>query len=410
MRDVEDQLRIYGDAIEQDQTKRPDATTVVEVATHGPRRGLLVACGLIIVAALLAGGAALVTRGRYHATSAVHTTDTRPRATNHKVTASLRLDQTTVHQGEDITGTVTFDNRANHVVAFTTGSNACLGRWQVALGKDNPDRAAEYLDCDTAGTNPRALRFGPGRHRIRMLLPTTFNSCGERGEPKCAGAPLQAPLLPAQRTNVWLVTPRGIVQGARAHPLRILGPPGPRFCAVTDLGLIDGGPILTTTPRPSGVTVHRLVVANTGRRTCQLDGAPATWVSTPTNNVEPPLNDARDPRPERVILRPNAQASLLVEVDQSGWIPLSVEAQRCRTETRIHLRLPDHGGSIDLAAESVPADHTGERAPPPVPGAGVVRSATLACATSITALTGFVLGAHVDATLLDPPRPTRRHA
>ena len=410
MRDVEDQLRIYGDAVESEQAKGPYATTVVDVVARRPRHGLLVAGALVAVVALAAGVTFAATRGRSHTTSAVRTTGTRPRSTSGKITASLRLDKATVHQGEDIVGTVTFDNRTGHVVAFTSGSNACLGRWQVALGKDDPDRAAEYSDCDTAGTNRRALKFGPGRHRIRILLPTTFNSCGERGEPRCGAAPLQAPLLPPQRTQVWLVAPKGIVRPVHPQPLRILGPPKIPFCSATNLAVADGGPILTTTTRPAGVTVHRLVVRNTGRRTCQLDGAPATWVSTPAVNVEPPLIDARTPRPERVILRLSSQASFLADVAETAAFatPLAMR-DACLTSTRIHLRLPDQGGSLDLAAESVPADHTGERAPPPVPGAGLVRSATLACTSSITALTGFVPGAHADATLLDPSRPTKRH-
>ncbi len=415
MRDVEDQLRIYGDAIETEQANGPHARTVVDVATHRPRRGLLVASALVIVVALLAGGASLVTRDRSHGTSAVRTSGTRQRSTSGKITASLRLDKTTVHQGEDILGTVTFNNRTGHVVAYTSGSNACLGRWQVALGKDSPDRAAEYPDCDTAGTNRRALKFQPGRHRLRILLPTTFNSCGERGEPKCGGAPLQAPLLPSQRTNVWLVTPKSVVQAMRAHPLKIISPPTPRFCVAKNLAVGDGGPIPTTTLRPPGIAVHRLVVMNVGRRGCQLDGDPATWVTTSSGNTETPLAEPSDSSRRRIILRPKAQASFLADIVLNHVFAVPLVGPINCGALQIHVRLPDHGGTIELAPDPSgvqslpePQPFNPDRSPP-----GLKFStwpATLACATSITVLTGFVPGAHADATLLDQPRPPKRRA
>ena len=413
MRDVEDQLRIYGVAVEQAQATGPFATTVVDVVAPRPRRGVLVAGAVIIVAALFAGGAALFTRDRSHGMSAVRTTGTRPVGTGREVTGSFHLDKTTVHQGEDITGTVTFDNRTGHVVTFASRPNPCIGRWQIALGKNNPDRAAEYLDCDTAGTNPRALKFGPGRHRIRILLPTTFNSCGERSEPKCGGAPLQSPLLPSQRTNVWLVTPKSVVQAMRAHPLKIIGPPTPRFCVAKNLAVGDGGPILTTSLRPPGIAVHRLVVMNVGRRGCQLDGDPATWVTTSSGNTEPPLAEPSDSSRRRIILRPKAQASFLADIVLNHVFVVPLVGPITCGALQIHVRLSDHGGTIELApnpsgVQSLPQPLNPDRSPP-----GLQFStwpATLACATSITVLTGFVPGAHADATLLGPPRLPKRHA
>ena len=377
---------------------------------------MLVAGAVIIVAALFAGGAALlVARDRSNGTSAVRTTGPRPVGTSNAVTASLRLDQTTVHQGEDITGTVTFDNRTSHVVWFRSRRSACVGRWRVALGVDRPDPAAETAVCDLAGANPRALKFGPGRHRIRILLPTTFNSCGERGEPKCGGAPLQAPLLPSQRTNVWLVTPKSVVEAKRAHPVKIIGPPTPQFCAAKSLAVGDGGPILTTSLRPPGIAVHRLVVMNVGRRGCQLDGDPATWVTTSSGSIEPTLTEPSGSSRRRVILRPKAEASFLADIVLNHVFAVPLVGPINCGALQIHVRLPDHGGTIELApdpsgVQSVPEPQpfNPDRSPP-----GLRFSTwppTLACATSITALTGFVAGAHADATLLDRPRPAKRRA
>src|SRR3954454_22900240 len=137
MRDVEDQLRAYGDAVEGAITGAP---SVRAGRVGGVFRGALV--GAVVLGLVVVGTIAVRDDGSggEHASTATTRPATAP------VTARLRLDRTVVHRGEDVLATVVFDNRTARVVE---APGVCVPRWAVEIGRTRADAVRgryEYTD------------------------------------------------------------------------------------------------------------------------------------------------------------------------------------------------------------------------------------------------------------------------
>jgi hypothetical protein len=228
------------------------------------------------------------------------------------VTATLRLDSSVVHRGQDVLGTVTFRNRSDRTIDVRDGYG-CPKRWAVVAGAQHPDGPPEFLDCTGRG---RALTFPPGTTTRRVQIPTSA-ACVE-GQP-CG------PSAREGRTKIWLLADAPEVRVPAPVELRVVGPPTPRFCRASDL--------VITNPTPTGArNRYRLVVRNPAR-TCELLGAA---IVTPVVDQVGPDLPARRPAPIR--LRRGDAATFAVTLARPGICQLGALA----------VQLPNGGGTLPI--------------------------------------------------------------
>jgi hypothetical protein len=223
------------------------------------------------------------------------------------VTTELRVDQTSVPSGGDVTGTVVFVNHTNHAVTVTD-RNGCLLPWTVAVGSGSTKPTPAFTDeCATpqvAHPTRKYLDFPPGRTEIPFRAPTRASYCAQQSidpgfihcEPN--GQPPALPVGPAQ---AWFVTgghvsyvqipdPVAITITAgsdaklvvpsvagmhEAHALSVLRETGfPRACITRQVGA-DHGVVQEETPGGGSVvsrgTTIDLVITDAvaAPRTCQ---------------------------------------------------------------------------------------------------------------------------------------------
>lgn len=345
MRDVEDQLRIYGDSI-------LDGDDVATVSAPPRRRSLVFASAAIVVIAALAG-ALLVAGDDQREHSAVHTVSPSPE-TKHgpKVTAELHLDKNVVHRGGDVTGNITFRNRTGAQFVARVRGTDCLPRWAVSIGRTRRlARVAETPDCPRE-TSPRTMVLAPGVTTIPFTVPTVYMSCGGREALRCPRegekAPDRPPLLPPQHTKVWLSA--GSLPVGPARPLRIVGPPRVPFCTSRDVTASDTGQLAKQSGVVNAESIRGLFVLPTGPRSCQLDGVPEIALVTSTGArvvmpTAPEAAKARALRPRRFVIARNGRiggAAIWVRVDRD---PNSIA--RCKA-LRIQVVLPDQGGTVNV--------------------------------------------------------------
>ena len=333
MRDVEDQLRAYGDSI-------LDGDDVATVSAAPRRRSLVFASAAIVVIAALAG-ALLVAGDDQHEHSAVRTVPSSPelKRGGPKVTAELHLDKHVVHRGEDVTGTVVFENRTSRGIVLRRAPDGCGARVYVVQSRQPLDGPSMCLDAPDAPQ--RILAVGPSRSAYRFTVPTVDVETLCPRVVTCSIAP--------RTTEVALVAPE--IRKSSDQSLRIIGAPRVPFChaadvAVTDSGPADGG----SDPRQ----VHRFLVRNVSRRPCQLAGAPEVWIlhvdgaqvdPTTQTDVFPPALPPPSGPGASVVLRRGASAAFLVQIRHP-----SNRSVRCKP-LRIRVGLPDQGGRVDLRSD-----------------------------------------------------------
>ena len=347
MRDVEEQLRIYGDSI-------LDGEDVATVSAAPRRRSLVFASAAIVVIAALAG-ALLVVGEDQRDQSAVRTVPRSPETKHRgpKVTAELHLDKNVVHRGEDVTGTVVFENRTGRKFVAGYPNSQCLPRWVAWIGRTRKlGIPAQTTDCPNE-SSARVMVLQPGTTRVPLVLPSTYVSCGEPESPRCPRdgqkPPTSAPLLPKQHTKVWLSA--GGINVGRPQALQITGPPRVPFCHAADVAVTDSGPADGSSDARQ---VHRFLVRTVSRRPCQLEGAPQVWVlivggapidPTTQTGVFPPALPPPSGPGASVVLRRSASAAFLVQIRRA-----SNAVARCKP-LRIRVVLPNQGGRVDLSSD-----------------------------------------------------------
>jgi hypothetical protein len=330
MRDVEEQLRAYGDAVE---AATAGGSSGRAGRVRGVLRGALVAA--VVLAMLVVGVLVQRRDGSDRGRASTATT----RAPGAPVTAELHLDRTVVHRGEDVLGTVTFANRTDHVVE---APGTCLPRWAVEIGRTRTDAVRNRVETTDCGPRGRGMRFPPGTTRHRFVVATSPHVCS-----MATGC---VPFRP-QRTKVWLLADAPGVGRSRPVPLRILGPSRPPFCRGADLVAALPTPV---TSDAAGGGRYRVVVRSSGRP-CVLLGAPFV---TPTRNE----GEADHPvaRPEVIRLRRGASASFTVTlvpptaVTANVDIDLLVPTFVCFTAP-LSITLPNGGGTVPLPSPFAPA-------------------------------------------------------
>jgi hypothetical protein len=121
------------------------------------------------------------------------------------VTVELEVDQTVVVAGEDVTGTMVFDNHLATPVRLTSGG--CAAKWTVVVGAGNKNPGAAFAaECLLPGN---ATPLAPGTTRVPFRAPTTYQACGGDASsapslPTCVGG--RMPLLPAGSATLWFAT------------------------------------------------------------------------------------------------------------------------------------------------------------------------------------------------------------
>ena len=331
MRDVEEQLRAYGDAVER--APAAGGPSLRAGRARGVLRGALVAA--FVLALIVVGVLVQRSDGSDRGRASTATT----RAPGAPVTAELGLDRAVVHRGEDVLGTVTFVNRTDHVVE---APGTCLPRWAVEIGRTRADAVRNRVETTDCSPRGRGMRFPPGTTRHRFVVATSPHVCS-----MATGC---VP-FPPQRTRVWLLADAPGVGRSRPVALRIVGPPAPPFCRGADLVAAPPAPV---TSDAAGGGRYRVVLHRSGRP-CVLVGAPFV---TPTRNE----GEADHPvaRPEVIRLRRRASASFTVtlvpptavtaDVDIDLLVPPSV----CFTAP-LSITLPNGGGTVPLSSPFAPA-------------------------------------------------------
>ena len=320
MRDVEEQLRAYGDAVEGAPAGGPSLRAG---RARGVLRGALVAA--VVLALFVVGVLVLRTDGSDRGRASTATTA----APGAPVTAALRLDRAVVHRGEDVLGAVTFVNRTDHVVE---APGVCLPRWAVEIGRTRADAVRNRVETSDCSPRGRGMRFPPGTTRHRFVVATTPHVC--------SAATGCVPFRP-QRTRVWLLADAPGVGSARPVPLRIVGPPAPPFCRGADL---EAAPPTPLTSEAAGGGRYRVVV-HTPVRSCVLVGAPFV---TPTRNEGE--TDHPVARPEVIRLRRGTSASFTVTLVP----PTALVPSVCFTAP-LSMTLPNGGGTVPLSSPFPPA-------------------------------------------------------
>ncbi len=146
------------------------------------------------------------------------------------VTTEVHVDNPVVHQGDDVTGTVVFDNRTAHTVYL---SDQCGHGWIAAVAPrgERPD-VAVTADCrllprlEPGATVPAAMRdivAPPGRTTVSFHASTRRNSCtgpGGSGVPRCLPDGSMPPFA-AGPAQLWLVTAGSIAHLQIPSPIDI---------------------------------------------------------------------------------------------------------------------------------------------------------------------------------------------
>jgi hypothetical protein len=275
-------------------------------------RGTLLAAAVVVVVAVVAVVAARTDDGSRAARVA-----TRPTGAHHPrepVIASLRLDASVVHRGQDVLATVVFRNRSDRTIDVRD-AQGCPKRWAVVAGEHRPEAAPEFADCSGRG---RALTFPPGTTTRRTRIPTSAVCT--------AGRPC-GPTARVGRANVWLLADAPEIRVPGPARLRVIGIPSPPFCRASDLVITSPGPTRTAGR-------YRLVVRNP-TRTCELLGAPI--VSPPAGPLGSMLPDRRPPA---IRLRRGRAASFTVTLTRATGPGCSLGG--------LTVQLPNGGGTMPV--------------------------------------------------------------
>lgn len=200
-----------------------------EARTRRHKRHLVQAtAGATALAIAIAAVAVIATRpandnvGSVIATQAPTTTTLDPSIW---VTTELRVDQSSIAQGQQVTGTVVFVNRTDRLVQLTD-DNGCLDRWAIAVGAGSAQPEQAFTtECVVVTGNGVSTRLGPmylelpvGRTVRTFSAPATYQSCA--AFLKC-GQQSTLPPLPAGPAKVWFLTRGSIAHLQAPDPVSI---------------------------------------------------------------------------------------------------------------------------------------------------------------------------------------------
>jgi hypothetical protein len=192
---------------------------------------ILVAAGLVVVGRTHRGDG-VVTVGASSSTAASTASTTLDPSV--WVTVAVEVDQAVVAQGQDVTGTVVFENHQSVRVALPDRARAAS--WQVVVGSGTVEPLVVWLD------SANRLDLPPGTTRVpfRAITRQSFASCPS----SALNCP---PLFAAGPARVWFVT-----DGAVEH----VAVPAPVAITITGRGgpLSEPPPCPVPSPEPSMAT------------------------------------------------------------------------------------------------------------------------------------------------------------
>ncbi len=171
-------------------------------------------------------GERVVTVGGSSTTEAVTTSSTLDPSV--WVTVQVEVDDAVVNEGQNVTGTVVFDNHRSVRVALPDSVHAAA--WQVAIGSGAVEPVVGWLDSAPAANR---LDLAPGITRVPFVAITRQQVAS------CPNTALDCPaLLPAGAARAWFVVDGAIEHVAIPAPVAITisgrgGPaPEPQPCPV----------------------------------------------------------------------------------------------------------------------------------------------------------------------------------
>ena len=199
---------IVATAARRQRTRRGAFVSVTTVCALAVGIGVVSAVGKPArnprVAVIRDGGQSTTTSAaqtsRVPTTRRPETTSTIAPDPNVWVTVEIQLDQHQVQQGQDVTGTIVFNNTTSKRVTFAN-DNGCVGKWAVIVehGDTRPTSFPITLECAHTPASPaKYTDFPPGVTRVPFRAITLYSTCSGDSCPRA---------LPVGLANLWFVGP-----------------------------------------------------------------------------------------------------------------------------------------------------------------------------------------------------------